>query len=42
MNKKLTKLLIDMKELIGIYELTVVPPSLYKRDGTLLDGFQGK
>ena len=33
---------IDMKELIGIYELTVVPPSLFKRDGTLLDGFQGK
>ena len=23
---------IDMKELIGIYELTVVPPSLFKRD----------
>ena len=33
---------IDMRELIGIYELTVVPPSLFKHDGTLLDGFQGK
>ena len=31
-----------MIEVVGHYELTVAPPSLFKRDGSLLDGFQGK
>ena len=33
---------IDMKQLIGNYELTVTPPSLFRHDGTLHDGYQGK
>ena len=33
---------IDMKQFIGNYELTVTPPSLFKHDGTLHDGYQGK
>ena len=33
---------IDMKQLVGNYELTVTPPSLFRHDGTLYDGFQGK
>ena len=33
---------IDMKYIIGKYELTPVVHSLMKRDGTLLDGWDGK
>ena len=33
---------IDMKAIIGKYELTPVVHSLMKRDGTLLDGWEGK
>ena len=31
-----------MKQLIGNYELTVTPPCLFRHDGTLHDGYQGK
>ena len=33
---------VDMKSIIGKYELTPVVHSLMKRDGTLLDGWDGK
>ena len=33
---------IDMKAIIGKYELTPVVHSLMQRDGTLLDGWEGK
>ena len=33
---------IDMKDMIGNYELTVFPKSLFSSDGSLLDGGKSK